>query len=66
MSKVSERTKRMVTDPTTGERTAMTTTNKEGRVEWIHTKEWNDDVERAQSKNQTWQAFRAFLRRAIS
>ena len=57
--------KRMVTDPTTGERTAMVATNKSGRVEWKVTKEYRDDRERAKTKSAKKNQDVAWLRRAI-
>lgn len=42
--------KRMVTDPETGERTAMVSRNKSGKAEWKVTKEYNDDVARTKQR----------------
>jgi hypothetical protein len=58
--------KRMVTDPTTGERTAVCTTNSSGIVEWTHSKEEREDRERAQIKAAKKNAELAILRRAIN
>ncbi len=57
--------KRMVTDPTTGERTAMVTTNQTGRAEWTVSREWQDDKDKAVEKAQAHDAELAAFRRAI-
>ena len=56
---------RAVTDPTTGERTFVTTRNKTGRVEWVHSKEWHEDCERAKEKSKKKEAALNVFRRAI-
>ena len=57
--------KRMVTDPTTGERTAILATNKSGRVEWKISKEIRDDKERARTKSAKKNQDLEWLRKAI-
>jgi hypothetical protein len=63
---MSNKIKRFVTDPTTGEQTFITTQNKSGRVEWTVSKEWQDDKDRAKRISARKRQHLNQLRRAIA
>jgi len=57
--------KRIVTDPETGERTQVTTTNASGQVIWRVTQEQIDDENRARERGRKYSFNLAWLRRII-
>jgi hypothetical protein len=63
---ICKRLKRAVTDPYTGERTYITTTEKTGRVSWTHSAEWEADKRRAIEMRQKKQEISAQFERWAS